>query len=243
VIHFDDTAPRSGEIRRAREAGEQESGNCREQKEPVHGPQYKLRTMRPLLRLVLCVAVGLAAFGLTASEPLSPGLYAVFDTSMGTITVKLFEDKAPVTVKNFVALARGTKPTANKAGRLVRKPLYNGLTFHRVIKGFMIQTGDIRGTGDSVCGVPTIPDEIDPELKFDQPGRLAMANIGKPNTANCQVFITVGPADHLDGHFTIFGQVVSGQDVADKIADVPVGEKDRPLEPVILKTVTIRRQQ
>jgi cyclophilin family peptidyl-prolyl cis-trans isomerase len=199
--------------------------------------------MRTILRLSVCLSVALAGFAQTASEPLPPGLYAVFETSMGTITAKLFEDKAPGTVKNFVALARGTKPSANKAGRMERKPLYNGLTFHRVIKGFMIQTGDIKGTGDSVCGVPTIPDEIHPELKFDHPGRLAMANIGKPNTANCQIFITVGPAPHLDGAFTIFGQVVSGQDVADKIADVPVGEKDRPLEPVILKTVTIRRQQ
>jgi peptidyl-prolyl cis-trans isomerase A (cyclophilin A) len=197
--------------------------------------------MRPLLCLAIWLAV--AAFGQTAGEPPSPGLYADFDTSMGTITARLFEDKAPGTVKNFMALARGTKPSANKAGKMIRKPFYNGLTFHRVIKGFMIQTGDIKGTGDSVCGVPTIPDEINLDLKFDQPGKLAMANIGKPNTAACQIFITVGPATHLDGSFTIFGQVVSGQDVADKIADVPVGENARPLEPVILKTVTIRRQQ
>jgi peptidyl-prolyl cis-trans isomerase A (cyclophilin A) len=199
--------------------------------------------MGTILRLAVCLAVATAAFGQSAGAPPSPGLYADFDTSMGVITARLFEDKAPATVKNFVALARGAKPSANKAGKMVRKPMYNGLTFHRIIKGFMIQTGDIKGTGDSVCGVPTIPDEIDPDLKFDQPGRLAMANIGKPNTAACQIFITVGPAPHLDGSFTIFGQVVSGQDVADKIADVPVGENDRPLEPVILKTVTIRRQQ
>lgn len=199
--------------------------------------------MGTILRLAVCLAVVTAAFGQSAGAPPSPGLYADFYTSMGMITVKLFEDKAPATVKNFVALARGTKPSANKAGKMVRKPMYNGLTFHRIIKGFMIQTGDVKGTGDSVCGVPTIPDEIDPELKFDQPGRLAMANIGKPNTAACQIFITVGPAPHLDGSFTIFGQVVSGQDVADRIADVPTGENDRPLEPVILKTVTIRHQQ
>jgi cyclophilin family peptidyl-prolyl cis-trans isomerase len=195
------------------------------------------------MRFLCCLAISLTAFGQTANKPLAPGLYAIFDTSMGTITARLLEEKAPVTVKNFVDLAKGLKPSANKAGRLERKPFYNGLTFHRVMKGFMIQTGDVRGTGDSVCGVPTIPDEIDPELKFDQPGRLAMANVGRPNTANCQIFITVGPAQHLDGAFTIFGQVVSGQDVADGIAEVPTGEKDRPLEPVILKTVTIRRQQ
>jgi peptidyl-prolyl cis-trans isomerase A (cyclophilin A) len=195
------------------------------------------------MRLICCFALALAAFAQTANEPPGPGLYATFDTSMGTITARLLEAKAPVTVKNFVALAKGLKPSANKAGRLERKPFYNGLTFHRVMKGFMIQTGDVKGTGDSVCGVPTIPDEIDPDLKFDEPGRLAMANIGKPNTANCQIFITVGLAQHLDGDFTIFGQVVSGQDVADKISEVPTGEQDRPLEPVILKSVTIRRQQ
>jgi peptidyl-prolyl cis-trans isomerase A (cyclophilin A) len=176
--------------------------------------------------------------------PSEPGLYAVFNTSMGAIVARLFDDKTPATVKNFVALAEGTKPSANTAGALVKKHYYDGLTFHRVIKGFMIQTGDIRGTGTSDCGVPRLKDEIDPSLKFDSKGRLAMANTGRPNTAACQIFITVGiPADGaLDGKYTIFGQVVSGQDIADKIAAVPVnGEK--PILPVKLTSVTIKRKE
>ena len=124
---------------------------------------------------------------------------------------------------------------------MVKKRFYDGLIFHRVIKGFMIQTGDIRGTGDSDCGVDPMPDEIDPSLKFDAAGRLAMANLGQPDTAACQIFITVGPAQYLNGSFTIFGVVASGQDVADKIAGVPV-LNTRPLTPVTLNKVTIERR-
>lgn len=202
------------------------------------------------MRFLPLFAVVLTAFGQVttgASGPSGdasgPGLYAVFDTSMGTFTARLFEDKAPETVKNFVALAEGTKPSANAAGTMVKKRFFDGLTFHRVIKGFMIQTGDVRGTGDSNCGVATIPDEIAPDLKFDRAGRLGMANIGKPNTANCQMFITVAPAPHLDGSFTIFGQVVSGQDVVDRISEVPTGDKDMPVQQVILNKVTIERRK
>jgi peptidyl-prolyl cis-trans isomerase A (cyclophilin A) len=175
--------------------------------------------------------------------PAEPGLYAVFDTSIGQIVAKLYDDKAPVTVKNFVALARGLKPSANKAGVMTKHAYYNGLIFHRVIKGFMIQTGDIKGNGMGVCGVATIPDEFEPSLKFDAPGRLAMANTGEPHTGNCQFFITVAPAEYLNGKHTIFGQVVSGQDVADKISEVPTGKNDKPVTPVVLKSVTIHRKQ
>jgi peptidyl-prolyl cis-trans isomerase A (cyclophilin A) len=157
------------------------------------------------------------------ADPLAsgPGLYAVFDTSMGQIVAHLLEEKAPKTVANFVALVNGTKPSADAEGkRMVKKRFFDGMIFHRVIRGFMIQTGDVKGTGDSNCGVDPIPDEIDPLLNFDVPGRLAMANLGHPNTAACQIFITVGPARHLDGTFTIFGVVSSGQDIADKIAAV-----------------------
>ncbi len=195
------------------------------------------------MRFLAVFAVVLTAFGQAAPENPGPGLYATFDTSMGTFVAKLFDDKAPETVKNFVSLAEGTKPSANAEGRMVKKRFFDGLTFHRVIKGFMIQTGDVKGTGDSNCGVATIPDEIAPDLKFDQPGRLAMANIGKPNTANCQIFITVAPAPHLDGTFTIFGQVVSGQDVADRISEVPTGDKDMPVDKVVLNKVTIERRK
>lgn len=175
-----------------------------------------------------------------ASEP---GLYATFDTSMGQIVVRLLEDKAPKTVENFVALANGVKPSAGVDGKtMVTKHFYDGMIFHRVIRGFMIQTGDVRGTGDSDCGVAPLPDEIDPVLKFDVPGRLAMANLGQPNTAACQIFITVGPAQHLNGSFTIFGVVSSGQEVADKIAGVQTLNNARPAIPVTLNKVTIERR-
>lgn len=171
-----------------------------------------------------------------------PGLYATFDTSMGQIVVRLLEDKAPKTVDNFVSLANGLKPSADaEAKHLIKKRFYDGMIFHRVIRGFMIQTGDVKGSGDSDCGVAAIPDEIDPVLKFDVPGRLAMANLGQPNTAACQIFITVAPAQHLNGSFTIFGVVASGQDVADKIASVPTSNA-HPVIPVTLNKVTIQRR-
>jgi peptidyl-prolyl cis-trans isomerase A (cyclophilin A) len=172
-----------------------------------------------------------------------PGLYATFNTSMGQIVVKLFEDKAPATVKNFVALATGTKATLDAKGALVKRHYYDGLTFHRVIKGFMIQTGDVKATGSTPCGIPNQKDEIDHTLNFKEPGMLAMANTGRPNTGACQIFITVGRPDYLTGMYTIFGQVVAGQDVADKISQVPTVRDDKPLAPVIVKTVTIQRKQ
>ena len=176
------------------------------------------------------------------SSTSGPGLYAIFEPSMGRIVVRLLEDKAPGTVRNFVALATGVKPSADSDGtHMVKKRFYDGMIFHRVIRGFMIQTGDVNGTGDSNCGVDPIPDEIDPDLKFDVPGRVAMANIGHPDTAACQIFITVAPASHLNGTFTIFGMVSSGQDVADSISTVPV-ENDRPIAPVTLNKVTIERR-
>lgn len=171
-----------------------------------------------------------------------PGLYAIFDTSMGQIVVRLLEDKAPRTVENFVLLANGVKSSAEADGKtMVRKRFYDGMVFHRVIRRFMIQTGDVKGTGDSDCGVAAIPDEIDPLLKFDVPGRLAMANLGQPDTAACQIFITVAPAQHLNGSFTIFGVVASGQEVADKIASVPTSNA-HPVIPVTLNRVTIERR-
>jgi len=174
--------------------------------------------------------------------PADPGLYAIFDTSAGRIITKLYEDKAPNTVKNFVALATGTKATLDKKGVLTRRHYYDGLTFHRVIKGFMIQTGDVNATGSSPCGIPNIKDEIDPSLNFKQPGVLAMANTGRPNTGACQIFITVGTPDYLTGMYTIFGQVVAGQDVADKISKVATGANDKPAFPVTVKSVTIQKK-
>jgi peptidyl-prolyl cis-trans isomerase A (cyclophilin A) len=176
--------------------------------------------------------------------PPDPGLYAVFNTSMGQIIAKLYEKETPITVANFVALARGTKTfTDEKTNIPVRRPFYNGLTFHRVIPRFMIQGGDPLGNGMGGGGVKSIPDEFVDTLTFDKPGVLAMANVGRPNTGGCQFFITTTdslPA-HLNGKHTIFGQVVVGQDVVDAISNVPKNEMDKPLTPVVMKTVLIRR--
>jgi peptidyl-prolyl cis-trans isomerase A (cyclophilin A) len=201
--------------------------------------------MRFAVAVTACLAAVLTCFAQAPAPvelPAEPGLYAVFDTSMGQIVAKLYEDKAPVTVKNFVALATGTKATLDKKGALTKRRYYDGLTFHRVIKRFMIQTGDVNASGSSPCGIPNLKDEIDASLNFKEPGRLAMANTGRPNTGACQFFITVGTPDYLTGMYTIFGQVVSGQDIADKISQVPTVTNDKPLVPVIIKTVTIRRK-
>jgi cyclophilin family peptidyl-prolyl cis-trans isomerase len=170
-----------------------------------------------------------------------PGLYAVIATSMGTVTARLFEKETPLTVRNFTSLVRGLKAFRDpKTGEMVRRPFYNGVKIHRVMPGFMIQIGDLFGDGTYNPGF-TIKDEFLPTLKFDQPGRLAMANIGEPNTGGCQFFITEVPTPHLDGQHTIFGQVVEGQDVIKQIAHVPAaGEK--PKTPVIVRSITVQRE-
>lgn len=179
-----------------------------------------------------------------AAEPAKPerepGLYATIVTSQGTIVTRLFEKESPLTVKNFVGLATGQKLwTDPKTGQRVKRPLYNGLTFHRVIPGFMIQGGDPMGTGGG--STDAIKDEFDPSLTFDRPGRLAMANRG-PDTGSCQFFITEVPTPHLNGRHTIFGQVVEGQDVVEKIARTPRGEKDKPATPVRITRVSVKRE-
>lgn len=171
--------------------------------------------------------------------PADPGEYAIFYTSMGEIVCRLLPKESPKTVANFVGLATGTKAWTNpETGKQMRTPLYSGTTFHRVIPGFMIQGGDPVGTGEGSPGY-AFDDEIDPNLVFDKPGVLAMANSG-PNTNGSQFFITVAPAPHLNGHYSIFGQVVSGQEVADAIANVQRDENDKPLTPVTLKRVVIK---
>ena len=168
-----------------------------------------------------------------------PGLYATLVTNMGTIVVRLFEKESPITVQNFVDLALGNKEwTDPKTGERVKRPLYNGLIFHRVIPGFMIQGGDPEGTGRG--GTDDIPDEFHTSLVFDRPGRLGMANAG-PGTGSSQFFITEGPTPHLNGRHTIFGQVVEGQAVVNKIANTPRDEEDRPKTPVRMLRVTVRR--
>jgi peptidyl-prolyl cis-trans isomerase A (cyclophilin A) len=170
--------------------------------------------------------------------PSEPGLYAVIYTSMGNIVCRLFEKEAPKTVANFRGLATGAKAWTDPAtGKTKHTPLYTGSTFHRVIPGFMIQGGDPLGTGEGSPGYE-FEDEIDPNLHFDRPGLLAMANSG-PNTNGSQFFITVAPAPHLDGHYSLFGEVVSGQDVADAISEVPRDSQDKPLAPVKIFRISV----
>ncbi|MBK7928257.1 MAG: peptidylprolyl isomerase [Bryobacterales bacterium] len=172
------------------------------------------------------------------------GLYATIAVShgatpLGRIVIKFYEKESPVTVKNFTDLALGLKEwTHPETGETSKKPLYNGLTFHRVIPGFMIQGGDPTGTG--MGRTEPIPDEFHPELKFDIPGRVAMANAG-PGTGSCQFFLTEAPTPHLTGRHTIFGQVVEGQGLVESIARLPRGGNDRPETPVVMTRVTVQR--
>jgi cyclophilin family peptidyl-prolyl cis-trans isomerase len=171
---------------------------------------------------------------------LKPGLYAIFNTGAGTITALLYEKYTPITVANFVALAQGSKAWRDaKTGAMVRRPLYENITFHRVIPGDAIQSGDPTGTSAHNCGV-TIRDEFLPGLRFTGPGRLAMANTGNPDSGGCQFFITDQGMPQWDGKYTIFGEVVVGLDVVSKISHAPVhGEK--PVDPVRLISVSIER--
>jgi peptidyl-prolyl cis-trans isomerase A (cyclophilin A) len=176
---------------------------------------------------------------INSATSLEPGLYATIDTSMGYITVKLFEKEAPLTVANFVGLARGTKAwTDPVTEQRVHLPLYNGTIFHRVIPGFMIQGGDPTGTG--MGGTDVIKDEFTPNLAFDRVGRLAMGNAG-PGTGSCQFFITEVPTPHLNGLHTIFGQVVQGQEVVGRIARVPK-TGDKPITPILINAITFQRK-
>lgn len=172
--------------------------------------------------------------------PTEPGQYAIIYTSSGTIVCRLFDKSAPKTVANFVGLATGTKAwTDPETGKTKHTPIYPGTTFHRVIPGFMIQGGDPLGDGRGTPGYQ-IDDEIDSSLGFDKPGILAMANSG-PNTNGSQFFITVAPAPHLDGRYSIFGEVVSGQSVVDSISQAPRDDEDKPLTAVKILRIAIRR--
>ncbi len=170
-----------------------------------------------------------------------PGLYATMTTTMGVVTLRLFEKEAPITVRNFIDLQRGRKAWRDqKTGVMVRRPLYTGSVFHRVISGFMIQGGDPAGNGMGNPGF-TIKDEFVPTLRFTKPGILAMANIGEPNTGATQFFITLAPTAHLNGQHTIFGEVVDGMDVVNKIGAVKTNADDKPLTPVRITALTFER--
>ena len=168
------------------------------------------------------------------------GTYALLETSLGNIVARLFEKEAPKTVENFVGLAEGTKEFADgNTGKKQKKNFYDGLTFHRVIPQFMIQGGCPEGTGRGGPGYK-FGDEFHPSLKHSKAGRLSMANAG-PGTNGSQFFITVAATPWLDNKHTIFGEVVEGQEVADKISNVPRDSGDRPRTPVILQKVRIER--
>jgi len=168
------------------------------------------------------------------------GPTVVFDTSMGRITCQFYEKQAPKTVANFIGLAQGTKDWTDPAThkKMHGKKLFDGTTFHRVIPGFMIQGGDPTGTGMGDPGY-AFDDEFDPNLNFDGPGRLAMANSG-PNTDGSQFFITEQGYESLNQHYTLFGQCdEAGVEVVKAIARVERDANDKPLEPVVLRKVTI----
>src|ERR1700733_2048061 len=189
----------------------------------------------------LTIAVAAAAQAPSSAPlPYPPGLYALINTSAGVITAQLFEKETPVTVRAFIGLARGTQPWIDpKTRKPANHPLYENLIFHRVIPDFMIQTGDPTGTGAYDCGF-RLPDEFVAKLKFDRPGRLAMANAG-PGTAACQFFITEDKYSEGDGKYAIFGQVVDGQPVVPKISHVIRDDKDKPNIPAKLIKITFMR--
>ncbi len=170
-----------------------------------------------------------------------PGTYAIFETSVGTIVCRLFEKEAPKTVANFTDLAEGKREwTHPTTGAKSKNRLYDGTIFHRVIPDFMIQGGDPQGTGFGGPGYQFEDETKGSPHRFDQAGKLAMANAG-PNTNGSQFFITVAPTAWLTGNHTIFGEVTEGMNVVQKIVAVARNRQDKPLQDVVVKTVTIER--
>ena len=166
--------------------------------------------------------------------------FATFSTSEGDFKVRLFDDKAPKTVANFTGLAEGTKEwTDPKTRQKVLRPFYNGLIFHRVIDQFMLQGGCPIGTGTGGPGYQ-FADEFGPGLKHDRPGLLSMANAG-PNTNGSQFFVTLVPTPWLDNKHAIFGEVVEGMDVVQRIGKTKTGPGDRPTKDIVIESVTIER--
>lgn len=194
---------------------------------------------RALLSLMTAFAVtgGIA----TASFAAESGTYAKFSTTEGDFTVKLFDKQVPKTVANFVGLAEGTKEWKDpRTGKMVKKPFYNGLKFHRIIDGFMIQGGDPLGTGTGGPGYE-FEDEFDKTLRHSKAGILSMANAGR-NTNGSQFFITLAPTPHLNDKHSVFGEVVSGMDVVKKLGSTQVDRNDRPIKDEVIKSVTIERK-
>jgi len=168
-------------------------------------------------------------------------VHAEFATTEGSFTVRLFDQEAPETVANFVGLAEGSKEWKHpKTGEKSKKPYYDGIIFHRIIGGFMIQGGDPLGQGHGGPGYK-FADEFHPSLRHARTGILSMANSG-PNTNGSQFFITLGPTPHLDNKHSVFGEVVEGMDIVKKIGAVPTGRQDKPVTPVTIKKVTIQHE-
>jgi peptidyl-prolyl cis-trans isomerase A (cyclophilin A) len=171
----------------------------------------------------------------------SAGTYAIFDTSQGQIVCRLFEKDAPKTVQNFTELAEGKREWSDRiSGKKGPGPLYDGTIFHRVIPNFMVQAGDPSGTGMGGPGYQFEDETRGSPHKFDKTGKLAMANAG-PNTNGSQFFITVAATPWLTGNHTIFGEVVEGYDVVEKITAVPRNRQDKPNQDVVLRSVKIER--
>ena len=168
-------------------------------------------------------------------------VYADFNTSEGNFTIRLFDKEAPNTVANFVGLAEGTREwTDPRTNQKSTQPFYDGIIFHRVIDGFMIQGGDPLGQGIGGPGYK-FADEFHPSLRHNRPGILSMANAG-PNTNGSQFFITLVPTPHLDNRHSVFGEVTEGMDVVQKIGKTRTGPRDRPVKDIVIQSVKIRRE-
>jgi cyclophilin family peptidyl-prolyl cis-trans isomerase len=201
--------------------------------------------------LSICLALHLALLTVAQAQDaksLEPGVYAELQTSGGTMLLELAYDKAPRTVANFVGLAEGTKAFKDASGKWVKRPFYEGLTFHRVIENFMIQGGCPDGTGSGSPGFK-FRDEFDRSLKHDSAGVLSMANSdrgktpwsGTGSTNGSQFFLTLKPTPHLDGLHSVFGKVVKGMEVLQALGKTPTATGDKPLKPIVIKRVTILR--
>ncbi|MGD9680243.1 MAG: peptidylprolyl isomerase [Candidatus Obscuribacterales bacterium] len=201
-----------------------------------------MKISRRVLLTAVSAIFASQVFSLSGALAAGKGVYAKFVTTEGTFTARLFDKRAPKTVANFVGLAEGTKEWKNpKTGATEKgKPFYNGLIFHRVIDGFMLQGGCPLGMGTGGPGYQ-FADEFNPELRHSKPGILSMANSG-PNTNGSQFFVTLVPTPHLDNKHSVFGEVVEGMDVVKKIGSTRTGPNDRPVKPIVMKQVIIERR-
>ncbi|MDT0642875.1 peptidylprolyl isomerase [Zunongwangia sp. F363] len=186
--------------------------------------------------ILFLFAIALSFIACNEEYPdLEDGLYAEFKTSRGPIVAELYYEQTPLTVASFVSLAEGTNPMVDSTYQ--GKPFYDGITFHRVIDGFMIQGGDPTGTGSGGPGY-RFPDEFNDSLRHDSKGILSMANAG-PGTNGSQFFITLAPTPNLNNRHTVFGKVVKGLDVVEAIGKVETGPRDKPTEDVTINTINI----